>query len=161
MLDESLFRARALTRPLVPRLVGISVAALLICSLPAKADCFDDAASYQSVNPYVLRAIAWHESKGDPTAVHRNSNGSIDVGELQINSVHFPKLATWGITPSALMDRCTNIYVAAWRLRTMMEKYGNTWEAIGAYHSETPQHRDKYARAIQQILASWGQVSSR
>lgn len=157
MLENTPSRAR----PLQQWLVGGAIAASLFCSLPARADCFDDAAAYQSVNPYVLRAIAWHESKGDPTAVHRNSNGSVDVGELQINSVHFPELATWGITPSALMDRCINIYVAAWRLKTKMAKYGNTWEAIGAYHSETPQHRDKYARAIQQILASWGQVPTR
>jgi len=60
-----------------------------------------------------------------------------------------------------LLDRCINIYVAAWRLKTKMAKYGNTWEAIGAYHSETPQYRDRYARDIQQILTSWGQVSSR
>ncbi|ENZ77919.1 MULTISPECIES: lytic transglycosylase domain-containing protein [Ralstonia] len=161
MFEECAQQARPRTGPFISRLAWCAVVALLICSLPAKADCFDDAGAYQTVNPYVLRAIAWHESKGDPTAVHRNANGSIDVGELQINSVHFRELATWGITPSALLDRCINIYVAAWRLKTKMAKYGNTWEAIGAYHSETPQYRDRYARDIQQILTSWGQVSSR
>jgi hypothetical protein len=37
-------------------------------------------------------------------------------------------------------------------------KYGNTWQAIGAYHSESPKHRDAYARSIQQILLSWGEL---
>jgi len=51
------------------------------------AGCFDNAVAYQSINPNVLRAIAWYESKGNPSAVHRNANGSIGIWELQINSV--------------------------------------------------------------------------
>jgi len=146
------------------RLTGLmtGVALVLLTTVqPALADCFDDAGTYQSVNPNVLRAIAWYESKGDPTAVHRNSNGSIDVGELQINSIHFPELEAYGVSPSSLRDQCVNIYVAAWHLKQKMIKYGNTWDAIGSYHSETPRQRDQYARAIQGILASWGLVSPR
>ncbi|CAB3740083.1 hypothetical protein LMG22037_06354 [Paraburkholderia phenoliruptrix] len=130
--------------------------ALLTAAQSVQADCFDNAAAYQSVNPNVLRAIAWYESKGDPTAVHRNSNGSIDVGELQINSIHFPELAAYGVSPSSLQDQCVNIYVAAWQLKQKMVKYGNTWAAIGSYHSETPRYRDQYATAIQRILMAWG-----
>lgn len=33
---------------------------------------------------------------------------------------------------------------------------GNTWQAIGAYHSETPHLRDEYARNIHAVLVSWG-----
>ncbi len=36
------------------------------------------------------------------------------------------------------MQPCVSVYVAAWRLREMTNKYGNTWAAVGAYHSETP-----------------------
>lgn len=129
---------------------------LLFAAQSARADCFDNAAAYQSVNPNVLRAIAWYESKGDPAAVHRNANGSVDIGELQINSVHFPELEAWGVSPSSLRDPCINIYVAAWQLKQKMAKYGNTWAAIGSYHSETPRLRDQYALAIQRILMTWG-----
>ncbi|KND56790.1 Hpa2 protein [Candidatus Paraburkholderia schumanniana] len=94
--------------------------------------------------------------RATPTAVHRNTNGSIDVGELQINSIHFPELAAYGVSPSSLQDQCVNIYVAAWQLKQKMVKYGNTWAAIGSYHSKTPRYRDQYATAIQRILMAWG-----
>ncbi|TAM07303.1 MAG: lytic transglycosylase [Paraburkholderia sp.] len=119
-------------------------------------DCFDKAGAYQGVNPLVLRAVAWRESKGDATAINRNANGSIDVGQLQINSIHFPELESRGIPHRALTDPCVNIFVAAWLLKQKMVRYGNTWRAIGAYHSESPHERDAYARSIQAILVSWG-----
>ncbi|MBB5403841.1 soluble lytic murein transglycosylase-like protein [Paraburkholderia youngii] len=123
---------------------------------PSADDCFDKAGAYQGVNPHVLRAVAWRESKGDVTAINRNANGSIDVGQLQINSIHFPELASQGIPHRALADPCVNIFVAAWLLKQKMVRYGNTWRAIGAYHSESPRERDSYARSIQAILVSWG-----
>jgi soluble lytic murein transglycosylase-like protein len=122
----------------------------------ADDDCFARAGAYQGVNPMILRAIAWYESKGDPGAVHRNADGSIDVGQAQINSVHFAELRRYGVPPGALMDACVNTYVAAWMLKQKMIRYGNTWHAIGAYHSETPSLRDRYARSIHAVLVSWG-----
>ncbi|MEA3124535.1 MAG: hypothetical protein QOD67_1554, partial [Caballeronia sp.] len=43
------------------RLFAIGFGALLAAA-PAHADCFDEAAKYQKVNPLILRAIAWQES---------------------------------------------------------------------------------------------------
>jgi soluble lytic murein transglycosylase-like protein len=106
----------------------------------------------------VLRAVAWFESKGDASAINRNANGSIDVGQLQINSIHFGDLAREGVPHRALTDPCINVYVAAWLLKQKMVKYGNTWRAIGAYHSESPRLRDAYARSIQKILVMWGEL---
>lgn len=122
----------------------------------AGEDCFARAGAYQGVNPLILRAIAWYESKGNPDAVHRNADGSIDVGQAQINSVHFAELRRYGVPPGALKDACVNTYVAAWMLKQKMIRYGNTWHAIGAYHSETPSLRDQYARSIHGVLVSWG-----
>jgi soluble lytic murein transglycosylase-like protein len=132
----------------------------LSCGVARADDCFNQAGVYQGVNPSVLRAIAWFESKGDPTAIKRNANGSVDVGQLQINSIHFGDLARQGVPHGALTDPCVNIYVAAWLLKQKMVKYGNTWRAIGAYHSESPKFRDAYARSIQQILVDWGELPS-
>ncbi|AET88980.1 MULTISPECIES: lytic transglycosylase domain-containing protein [Caballeronia] len=132
--------------------------AALFASAARADDCFEQAGAYQGVNPLVLRAVAWRESKGDAAAVNRNANGSIDVGQLQINSIHFSDLARHGIPHRALTDPCVNVFVAAWLLKQKMVKYGNTWQAIGAYHSESPKHRDAYARSIQQILVGWGEL---
>lgn len=124
-------------------------------SAPARADCFDEAARYQKVNPLILRAIAWQESHNRPDALHKNTNGSIDYGLMQINSVHLPTLSQYGISTGTLMQPCKNVYIAAWHLRQKMNKYGNTWRAVGAYHSETPALRDRYARQIADILIRW------
>lgn len=124
-------------------------------SASARADCFDEAARYQKVNPLILRAIAWQESHNRPNALHKNTNGSVDYGLMQINSIHLPTLSQYGISTGTLMEPCKNVYIAAWHLRQKMNKYGNTWRAVGAYHSETPAPRDRYARQIADILIRW------
>ncbi|KMZ11999.1 hypothetical protein BHUM_02943 [Candidatus Burkholderia humilis] len=144
----------------IKRIAGLLAACAVFASMSAHAadDCFEQAGAYQGVNPLVLRAVAWCESKGDAAAINHNTNGSIDIGQLQINSIHFPDLARDGIPHRALIDPCVNVFVAAWLLKQKMVKYGNTWQAIGAYHSESPKHRDAYARSIQSIFVSWGEL---
>ena len=141
------------------RVRAYALGAAIVCGpgavSPARANCFDDAAAYQHVNPLILRAIAWQESRNQPGATHLNANGSIDYGVMQINSIHLDALSRFGIERSALMSPCKNIYIAAWQLRQQMVKYGNTWAAVGAYHSATPALRDQYARQIQAILRRW------
>jgi len=127
----------------------------------AYGNCFDDAAAYQHVNPLILRAIAWQESRNRPDAKHVNANGSVDYGVMQINTVHLATLAQYGIDRETLMSPCKNIYIAAWQLRRQINKYGNTWAAVGAYHSATPALRDEYARQIAAILRRWGMLPQR
>lgn len=134
--------------------LAVSVGAC-IASAGARADCFDEAARYHQVNPLILRAIAWQESHNRPEALHKNTNGSTDYGLMQINSIHLPRLAEYGISSDTLMEPCKNVYIAAWHLRQKMNRYGNTWAAVGAYHSETPTLRDRYARQIVDILVRW------
>ncbi|CCD29718.1 Lytic transglycosylase, Invasion protein (pilT homolog) [Candidatus Glomeribacter gigasporarum BEG34] len=134
-------------------LLHLSAGILMIWTMPlACADCFEDAARYQSVNPQILRAIAWLESRNRADAVHKNNNGSTDYGLMQINSVHLAALSRYGIVPEMLMHPCVSIYIAAWHLRQKMNRHGNTWQAVGAYHSEKPERRHWYARQIIQIL---------
>ncbi len=163
MSENNSRRARRARIGALATVVTVAAAAMAFGASSAQAataenDCFEKAGAYQGVNPLVLRAVAWRESKGDAAAVNRNTNGSIDVGQAQINSIHFPELARQGIPHRALTDPCVNIFVAAWLLKQKMVRYGNTWRAIGAYHSESPGERDSYARSIQKILVSWGQL---
>jgi soluble lytic murein transglycosylase-like protein len=122
----------------------------------AVADCIDEAARYQHVDPLVLRAIAYHESRMHPGTLNHNVDGSVDVGVMGINSVHFSELASYGIRPGHLRDGCINAYIGAYYLRRKIDKYGNTWRAVAAYHSETPALGAAYANAIRSILARWG-----
>src|ERR1700748_167676 len=74
------------------RLLAICVP--LTAAASAHADCFDEAAKYQKVNPLILRAIAWQESHNKPDAEHKNANGSIDYGARQINLILLLTLAS-------------------------------------------------------------------
>jgi soluble lytic murein transglycosylase-like protein len=124
----------------------------------AQADCFDQAAAYEHVNPMLLRAIAWQESHNRASATHANNNGTVDYGLMQINSVHMPVLAQYGISLDTLMQPCANVYIGAWHLRRQISRYGATWQAVGAYHSATPALRDQYGQQIYAILANWNQL---
>ena len=130
-----------------------SIAALLIAiALPAQG-CWDDAATRFQVNSTLLYAIARTESGLNPTAVGRNTNGSRDVGLMQINSSWFAQLARYGIEESHLLDPCTNIHVGAWILAQNIARYGYSWEAVGAYNAVDPGRRKRYVEKVRRHLA--------
>lgn len=134
-----------------------ALAFALACLLApfARADCIDEAAERHQVNATVLRAIGWHESRLQPQALGHNANGSIDVGAFQINSVHLSELGRYGIDRAALADGCTSAEVAAWHYRRQVDRQGNSWQAVGAYHSATPGRAAWYANRIASILMRW------
>lgn len=135
----------------------LTVAALAICLLAprlAYADCFDEAASYQHLDPMILRAIAWQESRGHADAMHINANGTTDFGMMQVNSIHLRTLSNYGISQQDLMKPCISVYVGAWYLRQMMMRHKDTWNAVGAYHSERPDERDKYSNSVMKIVVN-------
>lgn len=125
---------------------------LFLLSSAAFADCFHDAASFHRVNPLILRAIAIVESGGRPDAINRNRNGSVDYGMMQINSIHLPELARYGIGVSDLYDGCKSVFTGALILRRSVDKYGNTWAAVGSYNSATPYFRDRYAAKVKAVV---------
>lgn len=100
--------------------------------------CFHEAASTYKVNDLILQAIAIHESRMNSLVITKNSNGSEDIGLTGINTVHLPELLRYGITRDHLLDPCINLHIRAWLLSKKIAKYGNTWKAVGASHSETP-----------------------
>lgn len=126
---------------------------LVLYSLPctARAFCFEEAGEMYGVSPRLLWAITKAESNFNPRAVGRNTNGSVDVGCMQINSIWKKDL---GPTWEYLFDPCTNVKTGAWVLRQCIQKYGNTWRAVGCYHSQTPQLSEAYASKIARILMS-------
>lgn len=88
------------------------------------------------------------ESGENPLAVATNTNKTEDIGLMQINSIHLPVLMNRGIGKNELLDGCTNVKVAAQLLREKMNRWGNNWRAIGAYHSETPHLNAKYQARV-------------
>ncbi|ALN93539.1 lytic transglycosylase domain-containing protein [Lysobacter gummosus] len=144
-------------RRAAPALIALAAALLGTQTIaPAAADCIDDAANYQRVHPQVLRAIAYHESRMRPQTVNYNKNRTTDIGLMGINTVHNNELSRHGIDQERLFDPCVNAYVGAWLLRRKVDRYGQTWKAVAAYHSETPEVGEAYMRRIQEVMRRWG-----
>ncbi|MGU7775437.1 transglycosylase SLT domain-containing protein [Burkholderia sp. MR1-5-21] len=134
------------------RHLTLNIAPVIAISLAmhgiARADCLDDAAAFQHVSVSLMRGIAQVESGMNPNAVNTNTNGTTDIGLMQINSTWLPTLAREGITQQSLFDPCTNAYVGAWILSQNIRQLGPNWNAIGAYNSASPDKRLAYARKV-------------
>ncbi len=114
----------------------------------------------------LVKAILKTEG-GRPGQAVRNTNGSHDLGPMQINTSWLPILAARGITlPMLRDDYCVNVAVGTWILAREMQRLpmrprsGEVWQAIAGYHSHTPQHNTRYAILLwRQLKAGQGSGS--
>ncbi|MFP3554108.1 lytic transglycosylase domain-containing protein [Paraburkholderia sp. SIMBA_049] len=134
-----------------PKTVTILLTGALLATT-ARADCLDDAAAFHHVNVRLVRAIATVESGLRPAVTHVNTDGSTDIGLMQINTAWLTKLSRFGVTRAALYDGCTSAYVGAWILARNITSLGLTWDAVGAYNATTPALRVTYARKVYRQL---------
>lgn len=140
---------------LAAALLGLSLmgAAAAKAAGPTEFDaCFQSAGDYYGINPLLLKAIARQESSMNPRAVNQNTNGTTDIGLMQINTTHMPKLRKAGVTEQRLWEPCVNIAVGAWVLADAISRHGMTWKAVGVYHSPTAWRQENYAARVQRHL---------
>ncbi|MDY7548524.1 transglycosylase SLT domain-containing protein [Glaciimonas sp. Gout2] len=124
----------------------IAVTMCLAVSTSSQAACWDEAGARYNIDPILLQAMAHVESGMNAAARNYNNDGSYDVGLMQINKLHFPRLATFGITEKRLIaEPCTSVMVGAWILAEFVQRVGYNWTAVGAYNAGTSIHR-KHAR---------------
>ena len=145
------------------RVACIALLAGIMVSGPVQAgqtDCVQLAADKYGLPVSVIQAILKVEGGHVGQAV-RNSNGTEDLGPMQINTVWLSRLTSYGVTRQQLQhDRCINILVGSWILARQLRNAKNmegpvqrrVWWGIGAYHSRTPQHNVKYALTVWQAL---------
>ena len=121
-------------------------------ALQSPERCIPAAAQHHRIDPRLLRAVLKVESDLRPWAFGRNTNGTVDMGMAQINSIHLPELARHGIQSQHLFDPCVASYVAAWLLRRNIDRHGLTWFGVAAYHSLTPEHNQRYQGLLMKVL---------
>lgn len=115
--------------------------------------CVQRAAAHYGAHPDIVRAVLRTEG-GKIGQIRRNKDGSFDMGPMQINSVHLPELAKYGITQAMLInDECLNIHIGTYYLQKNIITTRGFWKAVGNYHSATPDKNIRYQYRV------WGKLN--
>ncbi|NWB27410.1 transglycosylase SLT domain-containing protein [Pseudomonas gingeri] len=134
---------------------------MLLWAGPLSAFCWDSAGRRHGIEPELLYAMAQVESGLRARATGSNKDGSRDIGLMQINSFHLPRLAAQGITEQRLLeDPCLNVQVGATILAQFIERHGYGWAAVGAYNAGSAEDRqairERYARKVWRLYRVLG-----
>ena len=123
----------------------------------ALAYCWEAAASQHNIEPELLQAIAAVESGFRAQAMnHANRNGTRDIGLMQINSSHLPRLLKQGITEDRLLNEpCLSVQVGASILAEFIQRLGYNWTAVGSYNVGTGSGPERDALRIQYAQKIW------
>lgn len=117
------------------------------------AACLAMAAQTYQVPPQILVGIL-HVEGGKVGQQVRNTNGTYDLGPMQINTLWTKELAKeWGVSRSTAKklirdDACTNINVAAWIFRRNLDESKSLYKAIAWYNSRTPHIGNRYRKKV-------------
>lgn len=129
------------------------------------AACFMLASQTYSVPPAALVGI--YKAEGGEIGMEQpNTNGTHDLGPMQINTLWVPKLAEkWNVPKQTAHewlrdDACTNVGVAAWILRGHLNETESLSQAIAHYHSRTPHLAGRYKKRVISILEKNGLIQS-
>lgn len=115
---------------------SLIAAASLMLPLTASATCWDEAGRGYGIDPLLLKAIAWKESRGWTGAVGpKLPDGNRALGLMQINTIHLSDLSRFGIRREHLFDACTSQKVGARVLADCIKRFGAVWKAVGCYYA--------------------------
>lgn len=123
-----------------------------LSSLSTSACIFKAAGLYHV--PVALLTAVLRTEGGHVGQIHKNANGSYDIGPAQINSIWLPVLAKSGITENMILnDYCLNITIGAWILGQSMagsrlQNPVEFWQHVGDYNSHTPLYNHIYALKV-------------
>jgi Transglycosylase SLT domain len=116
--------------------------------------CMLAAASFYHLPPRVLPSIQAVEG-GRPGLVSRNTDGSADLGVMQVNTLWVRRFAQVTRLPPAevyhrlIDDPCFNIAAAGAIVRFYLSQdHGDVVRAVGDYHSHTPVRAAAYQAKV-------------
>lgn len=141
---------------------GFVFAALALFFLPGitAATCWEEAGRAYGIDPLLLKAIAWKESRGWTRAVGpRLKDGNRALGLMQINTIHLPALAKHGVRREDLFDACVSQKVGAWVLADCINRFGPVWKAVGCYYAGPASNaiaaQAEYVRDVQRFYEGY------
>jgi hypothetical protein len=116
--------------------------------------CIESAAAVYRLPPVVIVILLSVEG-GSLGHVSPNTNGTADIGPMQVNTIWVPIVARhWQATTSdaflALRDNfCANVEAGTWILRQAIDSaHGDFWSGVGFYHSHDPDFKADYLRKV-------------
>jgi hypothetical protein len=116
--------------------------------------CMVATAAFYHLPPRVLPSIQVVEA-GRPGTISQNTDGSADLGVMQVNTLWLPRFAAiTGMTETAvrtrlIADPCFNIAAAGAIMRIYLtEADGDLLRAVGFYHSHTPERATAYQAKV-------------
>ncbi|WP_150740629.1 MULTISPECIES: conjugal transfer protein TrbN [Pandoraea] len=103
-----------------------------------------------------MLAVAEQEG-GRPGIWMKNSNGTFDVGAMQLNTSYLRQLAGYGIRAADVAaPGCYAYRLAAWRIRQhIVHDSGDFWTRVANYHSRTPIYNADYRQKIMVRGMKW------
>lgn len=125
------------------------------------ASCMLLAAQTYNVPPEILLGILKAEGGRIGQEV-KNTNGTYDLGPMQINTIWIPELArAWKVDESTARrwvrdDACTNIRVSAWILKSHYRETKDYEKAVAYYHSRTPKYGEAYRSRVFEMMERHG-----
>jgi Transglycosylase SLT domain len=116
--------------------------------------CMVAAAAFYHLPPRVLPSIQVVEG-GRPGTVSTNTDGTQDLGVMQVNTRWVPRFAaitgmrTEAVRARLVADPCFNIAAAGAIMRlALSESGGDLLRAVGIYHSHTPARANAYQTKV-------------
>lgn len=161
-------RRLTVRRLFLPTCAGIALLAGALAGVPAEArgtgtgtgageariaECIRQAAGGRLWLEKTLWGLRDQEA-GWIGAEVRNTNGSHDLGPMQVNSAWVPRIATLvGRSPVEVRswlvsDPCFNAGAARWLFLSALRTTGDFWKAVGVYHSPTAWRQRRYALRV-------------
>jgi soluble lytic murein transglycosylase-like protein len=134
----------------------------LAWSHEARAYCWDETAARYDIEPELLQAIAAVESGYRAEAMnYSNRNGTRDIGLMQINSIHLPRLLKQGITEERLLSEpCLSVEVGASILSEFIQRFGYNWTAVGSYNVGASPGPEREALRMQYAQKIWARYEA-
>ena len=118
----------------------LTITILLTLPSIAQAFCFSQQEGIYGINSKLLQSIAETESNFNTKVIHKNHDGSFDIGLMQINSSWIRPL---GLDRQRLIsDPCYNVSAGARILNTCVKNtdtHGRLWVATTRYQRERGQ----------------------
>jgi len=124
---------------------------------PLTQECLERVSARYEVHPLILSLL--HRVEGGYNGAKiENTNGTFDLGFMQVNTIHLDFLSNYGITEKMLQNNaCVSLGFAAYYVKkvTINETVVNAEDylrAIARYHSKNEPYNSNYAIRLREEL---------